>query len=794
MRKGRGEQMRAAPFWWGVLALLGGLGLTSVPLFNLWGYELGLAMAPLAAAAALQLGLREVGRQRAGASFAAREAADLRSLRAILALYAGTLLRTLPALLAPLAVLGANALRVRNCNPVIGLGWYAVLPVASAAFSAALGVFLGVLAPPLTKPLRAVGVAIVALLLAAGWCLARLYAAPPIFVFDPIFGYFAGSLYDEHVAVPGALYYARLYHAAIACALLCAAGHGLDGHTWAASFRAMRGRRASALLFVLSLGAALTMYRLGPRLGYRHDAASIAAALGGERHTTHFVLHYREGGPYGREIDEVARELEFCFDELSRLTGLSPAGTVHAYLFASAAEKQSLMGAGRTYIAKPWRHEIYVNHGPFPQAVLAHELAHVFGASVGDPLLGVARDGLHLDVGLIEGYAEALTWHGAALTPDETARALGLLGRLPELDQVMSSQFWSLPSQQAYAVAGSFVHFLLERGGKERLNALYRRGGARAAYLELYGASFDALAASWRTALAQVELPTEALERERDRILRPSIFRRPCARELARRLELAHALIGRGELDGARKLYEQVCADEPDDPGHLDELLGVTARSGHVEEAEGIAARLLAHKKTSATQRGAAYSTLGDLRSLAGDHAAAAALYARAEAEPTEEAAARMYTVKRVLCARLAVLAADARGRDAPTRATTQAVLTALTRPAADPLEDFLRITAAARRVPEDGLLAYLAARQLMQRALFVEAAAALASASALPDERFAREADRLRAELAFRTRDFPTAIRLYTELGTRGSAAARLDATLFARRAAFFATHGGSR
>jgi hypothetical protein len=771
---------------WALAALALAALLCFVPLFDLIGYELSLAVTPLAATAAIQLGLREVARRRGG-SFSAREAADHQPLRALVAATMRALVRVVAILLIPLVVLGLNGLRVRNCNPGVGLLWYAVLPLGSAAYGALLGVALGVTVPAATRPRASLAVALLVMLVALGWSLWRLYFAPPIFVFDPLFGYFAGSLYDEHVAIPNALWWARGYHLALASAIVALAAVALDGHALALRARAMRGRRRlAALALVLSI-LAVVAYRLGPRFGYRHDAKTIAAALGGQRLTEHFVLHYRPDGPYGTEIGDVANELELRYARLAELLGIVPPIPVHAYLFASAAEKQALMGAGHTYIAKPWRHEIYVNHEAFPEPVLGHELAHVFGASVGDPLLGLARRGLRLDVGLIEGLAEATTWHGGALTADEVVRVLDLLGRRPALDRVMSPAFWSLPSQQAYAIAGSFCRFLMVHNGVRALLALYHAGGDRGAYPSIFGANFGALEAEWLAKVREVEIAPGTLERERDRILRPSIFHRPCARELARLIDLARSSAGAGDHARARSLYERVCTDEPDDPAHLEDLLGEALRDNAEREVRQVAARLFAHPKASASQRGAAHAALGDLAARAHREGDAAIEYAVAERAPSDEATARLYTVKRLLAERLTA------SSSAP-RALSLA-LAALSQPT-DAAEDYTRITRASAALPDDALLAYLAARQLHARKLDEGADDLLrrALAGPLPDARFVREAERLRADIAFRRRDFATAASRYDGLAQPSSpaatAASRIDASQWADRARFFAEH----
>ncbi len=763
---------------WAVVALTLAGVLCFVPLFDLIGYELSLAVAPLAALASTHLGLRTVACARAVESRAARETAEVRPLSAVLRLWRHTVARTLPVLLLPLGALALNGLRVRNCNPGIGLVWYAVLPLCSAAFGSALGVALG-----LAQQRSSVWIALAPMLVTVGWSLARLYLEPPIFVFDPLFGYFAGSVYDERVTVPTALLFARGYHLAMGLGLVTVCAMFLDGATLRLRWRSRRG----PLLALMCIAAAVEMYRLGPKLGFREDAQTIAAALGGTRVTSHFVLHYAPRGPYVRELDDVARELEFRWWELETTLGHAPNVAVHAYLFSNAGDKQALMGAGHTYIAKPWRREIYVNHEPFPQPVLGHELAHVFGADLGDWLLGLPRVGLRLDVGLTEGFAEALTWQGGALTPDESSAVLEKLHRLPTLDAVMSHDFWSLPAQQAYAVAGSFCHRLIERHGMERFVRLYQAGGSRSAYDTIFGQSFAALASEWLTYIRSIELPSGVLERERDRILRPSIFRRPCARELARKLELARQASGRGDHSEAETLLQAVCADEPDDPGHLEELLGERQRGGNTPGARQIAQRLLSHPKLSASQRAATYAVLADLDATERHFGDAAAAYRKAESQPADESQGRLYTVKRVMAERLAA------GRDVPAiRPSLEAILATLVKPSGDGALDFARLTAGAHADADDPLLAYLAARQLANKGSWTEAEALLthALAGGLPDERFDREAQRLDAEMAFRRRDLLLAATRYDALTHVGPAAARLDAARWARRARWFEAH----
>ena len=64
--------------------------------------------------------------------------------------------------------------------------------------------------------------------------------------------------------------------------------------------------------------------------------------------------------------------------------------------FLDADQKRDLMGAANTYIAKPWRHEVYLQLDDYPHPILPHEIAHVVASSFGR---GPFRVGGELGVG-----------------------------------------------------------------------------------------------------------------------------------------------------------------------------------------------------------------------------------------------------------------------------------------------------------------------------------------------------------------------------------------------------------
>lgn len=741
--------------------------LCFVPLFDVLGYESSLALAVLASLAGIHLGLDQVWQARRAGIGSVGDAADARPGRAVLGLWGRAALGAAAALVLPPLVLLLNGLRVRNCAPWSGLAFYAMLPLLSAGCAAGLGTAAGLIGGG-----RLVGAGLAAAGAAGSLGLTawRFLSGPAIYAYDPLFGYFPGALYDEAVAIQPAFFWARLTQALLVVAGLLSCAALLDGRRVRVSPRRCRvGLLAGALLLWGAFGG---LFHLRGELGVYRDTAAVQQALSGERRTAHFVLRFAPGGAAAREIDLIAREHEFQYQQLRAALGVepdwAPRQPVVSYLFDSAARKQELMGAANTYIAKPWRREIYLQHEGWPHPVLKHELAHVFLGAAGDPVLRVARDGLIPQPGMIEGAAVAAEWRGGKLTPHQAVKALREARREPPLEAVLGLRFLTLPSVQAYTVAGSFCRYLLERRGPAPLLQVYRAGGSAAAFQRAYGQPLAVLAAEWSRFIdAQVVAPAER-EVQREIARRPAVFRKVCAHELAVRRRQAWAAVGRGEADAALGLLESVCQDDPGEPAYVLEYARLLWDAGRPDAAAAAARRLLEHPARTGVLVGQALALLGDAAWVAGDEPAADARYAQAQAQPGDESAVRLLTAKRLALSaaagsagpllRGALLDAPQSGRGGARADRANGHDHALV---------LIDLIEAERRAPRLGLVPYLLGRQLYSRGGLAEAAAALQRSLdlGLPDERFVGQARRLLGQALLRAEQPQRARAVFAQL-----------------------------
>jgi tetratricopeptide (TPR) repeat protein len=661
-------------------------------------------------------------------------------------------------LVLPLLVSLANAARVRNCNLTAGLAFFALLPVATALYASVSGALAGLLLPRRGR--------LLAWLLPVGsivWALLRLYVDPPVYAFDPYAGYFPGPIYDEALQPPLRLLGFRLVNLLW---LTTAVVVFLAGRALRAGREARRPLRLAAWLapaLALLAGSVAAFAARGP-LGFHVTKARLAQVLSRETRTPHFVLRTDpSSGETEADLQLVARDLEFRYQQLHRTLGAAPAGPITVYQFPSAAAKKDLVGAAHTLYAKPWTREIFVQTDRFPAGRLRHELAHVFAGAFGDPVFGISLAWRlpfpRLASGLVEGIAEAADYGDpdGRSTVHQQARAIVADGRAPPLPQVVGAGFTTLSGPRAYTLAGSFTHFLLHTRGAEALRAVYRSGGD---FLGVYGQRLEALETEWRAFLEKQPEDARERARARERFRRGAIFQKVCARELAARVQGARARLPT-DPRGAVALLESVCRDDPAEPTFRLELAEALAAAGVTGAALEAAAAIERDEEQTFPLRARAAGLAASVHYHGGRLDEARAAIERAIGFATDDGELRTLEVKR-----RALASAEATrtiGRvmfgDSLTRSVEAGLVVHL-------VEAFTRAT------PDEALGPYLLARQLAWRdpalALpwIAQACPAAAPGRAVPlPPVFLKECRRMAGETAFRAGDLAAAEAAYRAL-----------------------------
>lgn len=531
---------------------------------------------------------------------------------------------------------------VRNCTPGESLGFFALMPLSSAFFAAAVGV---VLARGTRSP-RVAGFLFVAVaagnLLRTGF---RMLDGPAIFFGNHFFGFFPGPLYDEAAPLDTPLFYLRFLSGLLALLLLHASAIFPDVGPW----EGRRAGEAPSLLFAgswrRSLAATLALavvfsiassFRRDFRLDIRR--ADVQAALGGVTRTEHFEI-WHDAALKPDRVKLLEDDHEYRWHAVTSYLGVTPSRRITSYVFPDEAAKKRWTGAGGTQVANPFRGEIYLNGAIYPHAVLEHELAHAVSAEFGIQPFGVSAS-----VGLLEGIAVASSWHDTGRgNPHEQSAAMLAENLLPDAESFLGISFWGGRQARSYTAAGSFVRFLGDEYGMDRVRSAYawayvpdglrwallasgatllvialvvgllaRRVRLATALLGAIGALLLAgaaalprsqlpiamgkpirtLDAEWRAFLAEIPVPPAKKTAARERFTQPSLFERPCARELARLEEAGWAALRASRYDAAAALFERWrTVDERPEP--IRALFHTARRRGDLAGADALAAKLL---------------------------------------------------------------------------------------------------------------------------------------------------------------------------------------------------------
>ena len=439
-----------------------------------------------------------------------------------------SLTQMLGAWLVPLALGLANGLRVRNCNPWLGVEWYVVLALPQLA-----------LAWLVASRIRAsyyytlIGLCAVRILLA-------LYSGPSLRFFDPLWGFFAGSIYDEALPLPHALLWHQLM---VVC--VCAS---LTSRRW---------------LYALP---AVVLFTLGTHFDFRPSRAHLLASLSEVTVTPHVIVHYAPRGAAAQVMPVLWPEIERLAEQVARKLQVEPALPTHLYLYDNPDEKERLMGARHTLFTRPWVPEI---HYLFSRDLgsLEHELVHTFAREWNDSLLHIPlRFAVLPHMASVEGLAVALT----DPAPHLAMASLAQLKQAPDINLVFAPLgFYQDSGERAYAAAGSYVAWLFAT--QHDVRTAYGDGGLRprdvASYLAFLAAQ-------------PIDPFTQRYYAEQFRA-RP-LYARVCGREQAERLAQAQSAVNGGRYPQAESLCAEVLKDDPHDISAVLIRLDAEHRAGAV--------------------------------------------------------------------------------------------------------------------------------------------------------------------------------------------------------------------
>ncbi len=539
-----------------------------------------------------------------------------------------------------------HGLRAGVCDAWGGLSGFLLGPGIGAVLGGAWGVAVGEIARTRKwKKTIATILAILGPLAGAAISVWRFYSSPMIFAFDPFVGYFSGTLYDTVIDGGSALLSYRAGSIAIVISALCLAStleRSANGLRFEAPSRSLYVRAGVAA--ALFLGVAIET-ACGDKLGHWSTSSTITRELGGLRHGARCDAVF----PTSVSDEDAALLVKDCDEEIREVEeslGTHGPARITEFFFKYAQEKKRLMGAADTYIAKPWRDEVYLQIATYPHPVLGHEIAHVVAGSFGRGPFRIAGSlgGLFPNPGLIEGVAVATSPDEDELTDLEWAAAMKKRNALPPMSKIFSTSFLGQSAQKSYTLAGAFIRWVIATKGVATVRDWY----SGASIEDLFGKSWSAIDSDFRASLDSITLPAAAEAYVASKFERPSVFGRKCPHEVDALKKNADTCRDAHQLARARELYDDALALDPNEHAAMLARAVMEMRYGDEKKGRGEALAIASDEKMPLATRHKALDAIADDDLLAGETDRASDEYKTLAATTPDEDVARTLEVKSI--------------------------------------------------------------------------------------------------------------------------------------------------
>jgi len=432
-----------------------------------------------------------------------------------------------------------------DCYIREGALFFLLIPTISVFFSMSVGLFWGYF---LGRKGIIIGLASILLIaLYAPW---KLYHEISIFVYNPIFGFFPGPLYDEAIPITLKLVISRIVVLFWGIAILLSIKIA-DG------LRQSVIRIWSVLLLAFLLITVLAVHLNESEIGISYTREYITQnVLTGYFETDNFIIYYDPGSPEAKYIELIAMDHEWRYKQLKEALNLKSEEKIKSYIYPDIKTRKNLIGAGETTIANPIHNEIHLVYDSFPQPVLKHELVHVMAGEFGNDVLKISPK-----IGLLEGTAVAVDWRDQRFTPHQWSKVMMEMGIAPNIKDIVGFGFWYVPADVGYTLMGSFSRYLIDSYGIEKFKTAYKTGN-----FAVYGKNIDELALEWRNFISTVETPSEAYAISEARFSRPGIFQAKCPRKIAELQSLGYEKFEDYNYYRARKQFSKALKYNNSDP------------------------------------------------------------------------------------------------------------------------------------------------------------------------------------------------------------------------------------
>jgi len=356
--------------------------------------------------------------------------------------------------LIPFSIGLISSLLMVNCPITDGILFYIIITLPSFFFGIAVGYLVFVISKK-----SAYLIFTLAFILILVSPLFEFYFNPQIYFYNPIFGFYPGTIFDEDLSVDKLLIAYRLCNIVYFSLIIIAAKIICNKNT-------LYKLSISGLLILI----ALIFSAFKPSFNFATDSKRLNKVLNRTVNSEHFQIHFSDSLYKKNKMIFPALLHEYYLDQIEIQLHEKYPYKIDSYIFDDGTSKRELFGAGNADIAKPWLNQIYLNYSGYAGA-LKHEIVHDAAAVFGTTPLKISQNG---NPAMLEGMAMAIENNYDGYPVHYMAKLAYQAGYQIAINKLYSKMnFFLQVSSLSYIYSGSFIRYLIDLYGIEKVKKLY---------------------------------------------------------------------------------------------------------------------------------------------------------------------------------------------------------------------------------------------------------------------------------------------------------------------------------
>lgn len=441
------------------------------------------------------------------------------------------LLVVLTFLVIPLIINLIHSFLTEFCSFSDGMLFYLTITAPSILFGTSLAVFITYLFNRFHRLFFFVIIFVIACI-----PVVEIYYYPQIYFYNPLIGFFPGTIYDEGLTVDLKLIVYRLFNIVFSILIL-----------YLVTTDKLYKRKFINTVSVISLG--VIFFFVAPYLGFSTTYATLNNLLTGKFETSDYKIHYYNSIPES-EAKLLALHTQYYSQLLEESIQEKLTQKIEIFVFNDSEQKKVYFGSGNADVAKPWLYQIYLSRDSW-RRTLKHELAHLYSAEFGSTIFKVAGD---FNPFLIEGFATAQDPFRENLSIDYLAALAYKYSEESILSRILShTGFFNLNSLTAYVYAGSFTKFLIANYGIDKFKLYYKTNDITKSYDQ----SINHLISQFENYISAIPVE-ENIHSFYYYFGRQSITQRICPRFIAKQLQYGWEHVREGNIEQAKFRFRNI--------------------------------------------------------------------------------------------------------------------------------------------------------------------------------------------------------------------------------------------